>query len=189
MMDAGKGNPCCLTWQELLSCVHLQSSCWYTALMSLGMTLIRANTLAFSLIGKDGPHRIIKICFGNMNLVFGSEVALLGFWEFMFQILFRVWFSAVAGSLQLLASFLLLVPYCCWTSCCCWFPAVSGVPAVFGIAAITGSLLILACSLVFLAPLLFLVPYFLWRSGCCWSLIVAGVPAVGDSLLCLENLL
>ncbi len=23
MMDAGKGNPCCLTWQELLSCVHL----------------------------------------------------------------------------------------------------------------------------------------------------------------------
>ncbi len=25
-----------------------------------------------------------------MNLVFGSEVALLGFWEYMFQILFRV---------------------------------------------------------------------------------------------------
>jgi hypothetical protein len=42
--------------------------------MSLGMTLIRPN----------------KICFGNMNLVFGSEVALLGFWEYMFQILFRV---------------------------------------------------------------------------------------------------
>jgi hypothetical protein len=39
------------------------------------MTLIRANTLAFGLIGKDGPHGIIKICFGNMNLVFGSEVA------------------------------------------------------------------------------------------------------------------
>ncbi len=58
--------------------------------MSLGMTLIRANTLAFSLIGKDGPHGIIKICFGNMNLVFGSEVALLGFWEYMFWILFRV---------------------------------------------------------------------------------------------------
>ncbi len=25
-----------------------------------------------------------------MNLVFGSEVAVLGFWEYMFQILFRV---------------------------------------------------------------------------------------------------
>ncbi len=61
--------------------------------------LIRANTLAFGLIGKDGPHGIIKICFWNMNLVFGSEVALLGFWEYMFRILFRVyctpccWFS------------------------------------------------------------------------------------------------
>jgi hypothetical protein len=54
------------------------------ALMSLGMTLIRANTLAFGLIGKDRPHGIIKICFGNMNLVSGSEVALLGFWEYMF---------------------------------------------------------------------------------------------------------
>jgi hypothetical protein len=42
-------------------------------------------------IGKDGPHGIIKICFRNMNLVFGSEVALLGFWEYMFQILFRVY--------------------------------------------------------------------------------------------------
>ena len=42
------------------------------------MTLIRANTLAFGLIGKDGPHGIIKICLGNMNLVFGSEIALLG---------------------------------------------------------------------------------------------------------------
>ncbi len=50
------------------------------------MTLIRANTLAFGLIGKDGPHGIIKICFGNMNLVFGSEVALLGFWEYMFRL-------------------------------------------------------------------------------------------------------
>jgi hypothetical protein len=59
--------------------------------MSLGMTLIRANTLAFGLIGKDGPHGIIKICFGNTNLVFGSEVALLGFWEYMFRILLRVW--------------------------------------------------------------------------------------------------
>ncbi len=54
--------------------------------MSLGMTLIRTNTLAFGLIGTDGPHGIIKICFGNMNLVFGSEVALLGFWEYMFQL-------------------------------------------------------------------------------------------------------
>ncbi len=54
------------------------------------------NTLAFGLIGKDGPHRIIKICFENMNLVFGSEVALLGFWEYMFQILFRVQGSVVS---------------------------------------------------------------------------------------------
>jgi hypothetical protein len=54
------------------------------------MMLIRANTLALGLIGKDGPHRTIKICFGNMNLVFGSEVALLGFWEYIFRILFRV---------------------------------------------------------------------------------------------------
>jgi hypothetical protein len=45
------------------------------------------------LIGKDGPHGIIKICFGNMNLVFGSEVALLGFWEYMFRILFRVYIT------------------------------------------------------------------------------------------------
>jgi hypothetical protein len=58
--------------------------------MSLGMTLIRANTLAFGLIGKDGQHRIIKICFRNMNLVFGSEVGLLGFWEYLFGIFFRV---------------------------------------------------------------------------------------------------
>jgi hypothetical protein len=72
-----------------------QFSCWYTALMSSGMTLIRANTLAFGLIGKDGPHRIIKICFGNMNLAFGSEVALLGFWEYMFGILVTVWFNPV----------------------------------------------------------------------------------------------
>ncbi len=66
------------------------SSCLYTALMSLGITLIRADILAFSLIGKDGPHGVIKFFFGIMNLVFGSEVALLGFWEYMFQILFRV---------------------------------------------------------------------------------------------------
>ncbi len=54
------------------------------------MTLLRANTLAFSLIGKDEPHRSIKICFGSMNLVFGSEVTLLGFWEYMFGILVTV---------------------------------------------------------------------------------------------------
>jgi hypothetical protein len=54
------------------------------------MMLIRANTVAFGLIGKDGPHRIIKICFRNMNLEFGSEVALLGFWEYMFGILVTV---------------------------------------------------------------------------------------------------
>jgi hypothetical protein len=54
------------------------------------MMLIRANTLAFGLIGEDGPHKIIKICFGNMNWVFGSEVALLGFWEYMFGILLTV---------------------------------------------------------------------------------------------------
>jgi hypothetical protein len=29
------------------------SSCWYSAHSSLGMTLISANTLAFGLIGKD----------------------------------------------------------------------------------------------------------------------------------------
>jgi hypothetical protein len=56
--------------------------------MSLGTTLIITNTLAYGLIGNDGPYGIIKICFGNMNLAFGSEVALLGFWEYMFQILF-----------------------------------------------------------------------------------------------------
>jgi hypothetical protein len=53
------------------------SSCWYMALMSLGMTLIRANTPAFSLIGKDGPHGIIKICFENMNLEARSR-----YWDF-----------------------------------------------------------------------------------------------------------
>jgi hypothetical protein len=54
------------------------------------MTLIRAKTLAFGLIGKDGPLGILKICFWNMNLVFGSVVALLGFWEYMFGILVTV---------------------------------------------------------------------------------------------------
>jgi len=68
--------------------------------MSLGMTLIRANTLAFGLIGKDGPHGIIKICFGNMNLVFGSEVALLGFWEYMFGILITVLYSQNSSNLN-----------------------------------------------------------------------------------------
>ncbi len=76
-----------------------QFSCWYTALMSLGMMLIRANTLALGLIGKDGLHRIIQICFGNMNLVFGSEVALLGFWEYIFRILFRVYSQFEVGLL------------------------------------------------------------------------------------------
>jgi hypothetical protein len=79
MMDAVKGIPCCLTWQELLSCGHRAIQLLVYSTYGFGMTLIRANTLAFGLIGKDGPHRIIKICFGNMNLVFGSEVALLGF--------------------------------------------------------------------------------------------------------------
>ncbi len=65
------------------------SSCLYTALMSLGMTLIRANTLAFGLIGKDGPHGIIKICFGNMNLVFGGRaIEILGIYV---RIFFRVY--------------------------------------------------------------------------------------------------
>jgi hypothetical protein len=31
-----------------------------------------------------------------MTLVFGSEVALLGFWEYMFQILFRVYQAKAA---------------------------------------------------------------------------------------------
>jgi hypothetical protein len=85
MKDAGKGNPCCLTWQELLSCEHLAiDSCWYTAHTSLGMMLISANTLAISVIGKDRPHRIIKISFRYMNVVFESKVMLLEFWEYMF---------------------------------------------------------------------------------------------------------
>jgi hypothetical protein len=70
MTDAGKGNPCCLTCRNCSAVCIRQSSCWYTALMSLGMTLIRANTLTFGLIGKDGPHRI------NKNL----------FWEYEFGI-------------------------------------------------------------------------------------------------------
>jgi hypothetical protein len=57
---------------------------------SLGMTLISANTLAIGHIGKDRPPRIIKICFGNMNVIFGSEIALLGFWEYIFRILVTV---------------------------------------------------------------------------------------------------
>ncbi len=31
-----------------------------------------------------------------MNLVFGSEVALLGFWEYMIRILVTVWFKCAA---------------------------------------------------------------------------------------------
>jgi hypothetical protein len=59
------------------------SSCCYTAHSSLGMTLISANTLAFGLIGKTDHIEL----FGNMNLVFRIEVALLRFWEYMFRIL------------------------------------------------------------------------------------------------------
>jgi hypothetical protein len=55
-------------------------SCWYTAHSSLGMMLISANTVAIGHIGKDRPPRIIKICFGNMNVIFGSKIAQLGFW-------------------------------------------------------------------------------------------------------------
>ncbi len=78
--------------------------------MSLGMTLIRANTLAFGLIGKDGPHGIIKICFGNMNLVFGSEVVLMGIWKYIFQILFRVWGNRSLVEISLRANFMFTPP-------------------------------------------------------------------------------
>jgi hypothetical protein len=88
MMDAGKDNPCCLTWKELLSCEHLAIQLLLHS--SLGMTLISANTLAFGLVGKDRPHRIIKNYFWNMNVVFGSEVALLRFLEYMFGFLVTV---------------------------------------------------------------------------------------------------
>ncbi len=60
MMGAGKGN---------------------SALLSLGMTLIRANTLAFGLIGKDEPHRTKK------NL----------FWEYEFGIWKRVRATGILG--------------------------------------------------------------------------------------------
>ncbi len=63
-----------------------RSSCWYTAHSILGMTLISANTLACGLIGKTDHLEL----FGNINLVFGREVALLGFWEYMFRILVTV---------------------------------------------------------------------------------------------------
>jgi hypothetical protein len=66
------------------------SSCWYTTHSSLGMTLISSNTLAFGLIGIDRTHGTITICFGNMNVVFGSNVALLVFWAHMFRILVTV---------------------------------------------------------------------------------------------------
>ncbi len=42
--------------------------------------LISAKTLAFALLVKQTTprlHRIMKICFGNMNWVLGSEFALL----------------------------------------------------------------------------------------------------------------
>jgi hypothetical protein len=32
----------------------------------------------------------LKICFENMNMVFRSEAALLGFWEYMFRIFVTV---------------------------------------------------------------------------------------------------
>jgi hypothetical protein len=35
-----------------------------------------------------------------MNLVFGSEVALLGFWEYMFRILFKV-LATVQGGVEM----------------------------------------------------------------------------------------
>jgi hypothetical protein len=70
--------------------VHLAIQLLVYSTYEFGHDADQSQHLAFGLIGKDGPHRIIKICFGNMNLVFGSEVALLGFWEYMFQILFRV---------------------------------------------------------------------------------------------------
>ncbi len=53
------------------------------------------HSLAFGLIGKNRPHRIIKNYFGNMNVVFGSEVALLGFLEYMFGILVTVYFVII----------------------------------------------------------------------------------------------
>ncbi len=90
-MDAGKGQPMlCLTWQELLSCEHLTITAARicTAHSNLGMTLISTNTLALGLIGTERPH--YKNMFGNNNLVFGSEVALLGTWEYMSRILVTV---------------------------------------------------------------------------------------------------
>ncbi len=90
MMDAGKGNPRCLTWQEQLSCVHLAIQLLVYSTYEFGHDADQSQHSSLGLIGKDGPHRILKICFGNVNLVFGSEVELLVFWEYMFQILFRV---------------------------------------------------------------------------------------------------
>ncbi len=58
---------------DVMCSVHISSS--------LGRTLISASTLAFVLIGKYRPHRIMEKTLGNMNLVIGSKVALLGFWE------------------------------------------------------------------------------------------------------------
>jgi hypothetical protein len=40
------------------------NSCWYTAHSSLGMTLIRANTLAFGLIGKTDHIESKNFAFG-----------------------------------------------------------------------------------------------------------------------------
>jgi hypothetical protein len=49
--------------------------------MSLGMMLIRANTLAFGLIGKDGPHGIIKNLFWEYEFGIwkrGRAIGILG---------------------------------------------------------------------------------------------------------------
>jgi hypothetical protein len=83
MMGAGKGNSCCLKWQELLSCVHLAIQLLISGTYEFGHDADQSQHSAFGLIGKDGPLRIIKICYGNMILLFGSEVAQLGFWEYI----------------------------------------------------------------------------------------------------------
>jgi hypothetical protein len=81
---------------DLLGAAQLResgnSSCWYRAHSSLGRTLISANILAFCLIGKTRDTQTTwnsKNIFRNMNLVFGSKLALLGYWEYMFRILVR----------------------------------------------------------------------------------------------------
>jgi hypothetical protein len=58
MMDARKGDPYCLTWQELLSFEYLAIPA--AGIHSLGRTLISANILAFDLIGKADHIEIKK---------------------------------------------------------------------------------------------------------------------------------